>query len=90
MNELIDKNSGILINSYKGPSIKNILPDKWTQHLSKFSNKDTYTTTINNMYDSIQKIIKMKDEDKKRLRENAYTKSIKDYNFFEKNMIKLL
>lgn len=90
MNELIDKKSGILINAKKGQSIRKILPYSWTKYLSKYANTDTYTANINDMYNSIKEIIKMTNQEKITMGENAFTKSNQDYNFFENNLIKLL
>jgi hypothetical protein len=90
MNELIDVKSGVLVPSMKGPSTKQILPPNWTQYLSKFANKDTYTANVNNMYMKIQDILKMTESEKRKMGENAFAKSAKDYEFFEKNFMKLL
>lgn len=90
MNELIEVKSGVLVSAMKGPSTKQILPPNWTQYLSKFANKDTYTTNINNMYNSIQSIIKMTESEKRKMGENAFVKSAKDYEFFKRHFMKLL
>jgi hypothetical protein len=90
MNELIDVKSGVLVPATKGPSTKQILPPNWTQYLSKFANKDTYTANVNNMYMKIQDILKMTESEKRKMGENAFAKSAKDYEFFEKNFMKLL
>jgi hypothetical protein len=90
MNELIDVKSGVLVPATKGPSTKQILPPNWTQYLSKFANKDTYTTNINNMYMKIQDILKMTESEKRKMGETAFAKSKKDYELFERNFIKLL
>ena len=90
MNELIDVKSGILVSAMKGPSTKQILPPNWTQYLSKFANKDTYTTNINNMYIKIQDILKMTESEKRKMGENAFVKSKKDYEFFKRHFMKLL
>ena len=90
MNELIDEKSGILVPSIKGPSVTNFLPSNWNKYTSEFANKDTYTATINNMYNSIQRIIKMSESEKRKMGENAFVKSAKDYELFERNFMKLL
>jgi hypothetical protein len=90
MNELIDVKSGVLVPATKGPSTKQILPPNWTQYLSKFANKDTYTTNVNNMYIKIQDILKMTESEKRKMGETAFAKSKKDYELFERNFIKLL
>ena len=90
MNELIDEKTGILVPSMKGPSIIEILPSHWTKYLSKLANTNTYTATINNMYIKIQDIIKLSESEKRKMGENAFAKSSKDYEFFEKNFMKLL
>ena len=90
MNELIEVKSGVLVPSIKGPSIIEILPHNWTRYLSKFANKDTYTATINNMYIKIQHIIKMSESEKRKMGENAFVKSKKDYEFFKRHFMKLL
>jgi hypothetical protein len=90
MNELIDVKSGVLVPSMKGPSTKQILPPNWTQYLSKFANKDTYTANVNNMYMKIQDIIKMSESEKRKMGENAFVRSKKDYEFFKRNFLKLV
>lgn len=90
MNELIDAKSGVLVSAMKGPSTKQILPPNWTQYSSGFANKDTYTATINNMYIKIQDIIKMSESEKRKMGENAFVKSKKDYEFFKRHFMKLL
>ena len=90
MNELIDPKSGVLVSSIKGHSTKQILPSHWTQYISIFANKDTYTATINNMYIKIQDIIRMSEGEKRKMGDNAFEKSKKDYDFFKRHFMKLL
>ena len=90
MNELIDVKSGVLVSAMKGPSTKQILPPNWTQYSSGFANKDTYTPTINNMYIKIQDIIRMSESEKRKMGENAFVKSKKNYEFFKRHFMKLL
>ena len=96
MNELIkDGTSGILVKATKGPSMRQLLPNPWTQYFTK--NKEynkflytTYKTNINDLYNSINRILKMTPEQKRHLGINALKQSQHDYIVFKKQFIKVL
>jgi hypothetical protein len=102
MNELItDKNNktnvstGVLVKATKGPSMKQLLPYGWTQYFTKDKTYTkflytTYKTSINDLYNGINKILKMSPEQKQLLGNNAYKQSQKDYNDFKNKFINLL
>ena len=89
MNELIDKKSGILIKSMKGPDIRNIM---FSPYYIKQYNKqfDTFTAKDTDLRDAILKVIALDNKTKNKLINNAYKKSIKDAEQFNKNMKKIL
>ena len=96
MNELVnDGDSGILVNAYRGPTMRHLLPYGWIQYFTK--NKDyntylygTYKTSINDLYTSINRILTMSLESKIELGENAFKQSRKDYEQFKNNFIKVI
>jgi hypothetical protein len=100
MNELISDNNryintGILVKALKGPSMKQLLPYGWTQYFTK--NKEynkflytTYKTNINDLYNGINRILKMSPEQKRKLGVNALKQSQYDYTEFKKQFIKVL
>ena len=96
MNELIkDGTSGILVKASKGPSMRQLLPNPWTQYFTK--NKEynkflytTYKTSINDLYNSISRILTMTLEQKRQLGINALKQSQHDYIVFKKQFIKVL
>ena len=96
MNELIkDNKSGVLVKSYPGLKMRQLLPRNWTQYLSKedFYNKflyGTYKTTPNDLYYSINRILSMTPKHKRQLGENAFKQSKKDYEKFKNKFIKLI
>lgn len=96
MNELIVNNiSGILVNASRGPSMKQLLPYCWTQYFTK--NKEyntflykTYKTSQNDLYNGITKILKMSQEQKRKLGNNAFKQSQLDYDKFSKKFIEII
>ena len=96
MNELIkDGTSGILVKASKGHTMKRLLPYPWTQYFTK--NKEynkflyiTYKTNINDLYNSISRILKMTLETKRQLGINSLKQSQDDYIRFKKQFIKVL
>jgi len=88
MNELIKNGkTGILVKASKGPSMRQLLPYGWIQYFTKNKtyNKflySTYKTTVNDLYNSINSIIKMSPEQKRKLGINAFTQSQKEYELF--------
>ena len=96
MNELVkNEETGILVNANQGPSMKKILPLSWTQYFTKdkkyvkFLYK-TYKTSQMDLYNGINKILNMSLETKKKLGENAFAQSQKDYEEFKNNFIKVV
>jgi hypothetical protein len=93
MNELItDKSNGfstgVLVKATKGPSMKQLLPPGWTQYFTKNHEYNkflyiTYKTSINDLYNGINKILNMSPEQKRQLGNNALKKSQKDYKDFQ-------
>ena len=69
MNELItDKSNGVstgvLVKATRGPSMKQLLPPGWTQYFTKNHEYNkflyiTYKTSINDLYNGINKILNM-------------------------------
>jgi hypothetical protein len=99
MNELIcdrtDSASGVLVKASKGPTMSQLLPYGWRQYFTK--NKDytkflytTYKTTTNDLYNGISRILKMSQEHKRQLGNNAFKQSQKDYELFTKLFTKVI
>ena len=99
MNELIhdrtDSISGVLVKASKGPKMSQLLPYGWTQYFTK--NKDytkflytTYKTTPNDLYNGINRILKMTPEEKKELGNNALKQSQNDYKDFKTKFTKII
>lgn len=89
MNELIDKKSGIMIKSIRGPDFRDILPSPfWIKDYNK--QFDTFTAKDTDFRDAILKVIALDNKTKNKLINNAYKKSIKDAEQFNKNMKKIL
>jgi len=86
INILSIEKQNLLLTCYKNES------EIWRtgENISIQANKITYTTNVNNMYNSIQSIIKMNESEKLKYRQNAFEKSKADFEFFKKNFIKLL
>lgn len=96
MNELIKNGkTGILVKASKGPSMRQLLPYGWIQYFTKNKtyNKflySTYKTTVNDLYNSINSIIKMSPEQKRKLGINAFTQSQKDYELFTQLFLQVI
>jgi glycosyltransferase involved in cell wall biosynthesis len=96
MNELIkDGKTGILVKASKGPSMRQLLPIGWTQYFTKdkIYNKflyGTYKTTINDLYNSINRILNMTPEQKQKIGNNAHQQSLHDYTNFKKLFSKVI
>jgi hypothetical protein len=96
MNELVKNGeTGILVNATPGPKMKHLLPDNWTQYFTKNTDYNkflygTYKTSQNDLYNSINRILNMSLESKRKLGENAFIQSQKDYNNFKTNFSKVV
>jgi len=99
MNELIsdrsDSVSGVLVKASKGPTMSQLLPYGWTQYFTKNKNYTkflytTYKTTPNDLYNGINRILKMSPEQKRQLGNNAFKQSQKDYETFTKLFTKVI
>ena len=96
MNELISNNfSGILVNSSRGPSMKQLLPSGWTQYFTKDKEYNkflykTYKTSQNDLYNGITRILKMTTEQKRKLGNNAFKQSQFDYEKFSKKFSEII
>ena len=96
MNELIENNfSGILVNASRGPSMKQLLPHGWTQYFTKDKEYNkflykTYKTSQTDLYNGITKILKMSQEQKRKLGNNAFKQSQLDYEKFSKKFIEII
>ena len=100
MNELItDKSNGfstgVLVKATRGPSMKQLLPSGWTQYFTKNHEYNkflyiTYKTSINDLYNGINKILNMSPEQKRQLGNNALKKSQKDYKDFQTKFSKFI
>ena len=96
MNEFIKNGkTGILVKASKGPSMRQLLPYGWIQYFTKNKtyNKflySTYKTTVNDLYNSINSIIKMSPEQKRKLGINAFTQSQKDYELFTQLFLQVI
>ena len=96
MNELIKNGkTGILVKASKGPSMRQLLPYGWIQYFTKNKtyNKflySTYKTTVSDLYNSINSIIKMSPEQKRKLGINAFTQSQKDYELFTQLFLQVI
>ena len=96
MNEIIqDGKTGVLVKASQGPTMRNLLPKRWTQY---FTNNKNYTTFLyktykaseNDLYSSINRILKMSLEQKRELGENAFKKSRKEYEEFKAKFSKVV
>ena len=100
MNELItDKSNGfstgVLVKATRGPSMKQLLPPGWTQYFTKNHEYNkflyiTYKTSINDLYNGINKILNMSLEQKQKIGKNALLQSLKDFENFKKQFSKLI
>ena len=99
MNELIsdrtDYVSGVLVKASKGPTMSQLLPYGWTQYFTKNKNYTkylytTYKTSVNDLYNGINRILKMSLEQKRQLGNNAFKQSQKDYETFTKLFTKVI
>ena len=100
MNELItDKSSGfstgVLVKASKGPTMIQLLPKSWTQYFTKDNYYNTilygtYKTSINDLYHSINRILKMTTDQKEKIGNNALLQSLKDFENFKKQFSKLI
>ena len=96
MNELIkDNKSGVLVKAYNGLKMRQLLPRHWTQYSTKeeFYNKflyGTYKTTPNDLYHSINRILSMTSEAKRKLGVNALIQSKEDYQNFRAKFGKVI
>jgi hypothetical protein len=100
MNELItDKtngaSTGILVKAIRGPSMKQLLNYGWTQYFTKNYEYNkflytTYKTSVNDLYNGINRILKMTPEQKQLISNNAFKKSQKDYKEFRHKFSKLI
>ena len=96
MNELIkDGTTGILVKASKGPTMRQLLPPGWTMFFTKDKEYNkflygTYKTNINDLYNSINRIIKMTPESKRQLGINSLKQSQYDYKKFKEQFIKVL
>lgn len=94
INELLNDSSGILVKATKGPSMKQLVPYGWTQYSSKSGERVglymTYKTTVNDLYNGVKRILNMSPEEKRKMGENAYKRSKKDFEDFKEKFSKLL
>jgi hypothetical protein len=100
MNELIrdsnsDSDTGILVKASKGPTMRQLLPYGWTQYFTKDKQYTTflygtYKTSINDLYHSINRILKMTTEQKQTIGNNALHQSLKDFENFKTQFSKLI
>ena len=100
MNELItDKSNGfstgVLVKASKGPTMRQLLPKSWTQYFTKNHEYNkflyiTYKTSINDLYNGINKILNMSLEQKQKIGNNALLQSLKDFENFKKQFSKLI
>jgi len=96
MNELInDSTTGILVKASNGPNMRQLLPYGWTQYFTKNNeyNKflyETFKTNVNELYIGVNRILKMTLEEKRKLGNNAFKQSQKDYDTFKTNFTKLI
>ena len=96
MNELIrNGETGVLVHATNGQKMKQLLPYGWTQYFTKDIEYNkflygTYKASQNDLYNSINRILNMSLETKKKLGENAFIQSQKDYEEFKNNFIKVI
>ena len=96
MNELVKNgDTGVLVNATPGPKMKQLLPPSWTQYFTKKPEYNkflygTYKASQNDLYNSINRILNMSLDTKRKLGENAFTQSQKDYDHFKTNFSKVV
>ena len=88
-------NTGILVKASKGPTMRQLLPYGWTQYFTKDNYYNTflygtYKTSVNDLYHSINRILKMTTEQKQKIGKNALQQSLKDFENFKKQFSKVI
>ena len=88
-------NTGILVKASKGPTMRELLPYGWKQYFTKDNYYNTflygtYKTSVNDLYHSINRILKMTIKQKRQLGNNAIKQSQNDYKEFQTKFSKVI